>query len=580
MAPRIKACISLSSTILVLISILTVTWRVTTANTASASAFGFVDVTAKAGLSHFRNVQGDSNAKPHILEVMGGGAAFLDFNKDGNLDVLLVRGSTIEQERSRGGDPVCALYRGDGHGNFVDVTKEAGLGDSRGWGMGVAIADYDNDGWPDIYVTGFGRNFLFHNRHDGTFEEVAEKAGVKGGGWSMGAAFGDFDRDGNLDLYVANYLEYPLDHLPPHDSSCNYRGISVFCGPRGLPGSRDAIYFGDGHGHFSDRTAELQVDPQKLYGLGVVIADYDNDGWPDIFVTNDLSPNLLYHNLGKGKFEEIALSANAAFSPDGIEEGNMGADFGDFDNDGWLDLYYTTSSFQNDELLQNNRDGTFTNITNQAGHGASTYSFVKWGTSFADLDNDGWEDLFVVNGHLYPEADKFDLGLVYKQRPLIFLNNRNRTFREVGRDLGLIQQWKSRGAAVGDYDNDGRLDLIINNLDEGPILLHNEMPKQHWLLIRCIGVSSNRSAVGARLVLHAGELQQIREIKAGASYLSSNDLRVQFGLGGHEKADWLEVRWPSGLVERIQDVRADQILTLEEGTSTGSPPRSANSGGK
>ncbi|HEY3936351.1 MAG TPA: CRTAC1 family protein [Bryobacteraceae bacterium] len=550
---------------------------------ASAVAVGppkLVDVTGKAGLANFRNVQGGSEAKPHILEVMGGGAAFLDYNNDGNLDILLVRGSTIEKYRRDGGDPVCSLYRGDGKGHFVDVTKEAGLTDSLGWGMGVAIADYDNDGWQDIYITGYGRNFLFHNRHNGTFEEVAEKAGVKGEGWSMGAAFGDFDRDGNLDLYVAKYLEYPLGHLPVHDSSCNYRGISVFCGPRGLPGSRDAIYFGDGKGHFRDRTAELQIDPQKLYGLGVLIADYDNDGWPDIFVTNDLSPNLLYHNLGKGKFEEVALAASAAFSPDGVEEGNMGADFGDFDHDGWLDLYYTTSSFQNDELLENNHDGTFTNVTNPAGHGASTYSFVKWGTSFADLDNDGWEDLFVVNGHLYPEADKFDLGLVYKQRPLVFLNNHNSTFREVGLSLGLSQRWKSRGLAVGDYDNDGRLDLLINNLDDGPILLHNEMPQQHWLLVRCVGTKSNRSAVGARLTLKAGDLQQIREIKAGMSYLSSNDLRVHFGLGAHDKVDSLDVRWPSGLVERIRNIQADQILILEEGRSATAPRESTDSGGK
>ena len=527
----------------------------------------FVSVAEQAGLGGFRNVQGDADAKPHILEVMGGGAAFLDYNNDGNLDILLVRGSTIEHYRQNGGDPVCALYRGDGKGHFTEVTKEAGLEASRGWGMGVAIADYDNDGWQDIYVTGYGRNFLFRNQQNGKFEEVAGKAGVKAGGWSTGASFGDFDRDGKLDLYVARYLEYPLAHLPVHDSSCNYRGISVFCGPRGLPGSRDIIYFGDGQGHFRDRTAELGVDPQMLFGLGVVVADYDNDGWPDIFVANDLSPNLLYHNLGRGKFEETALPANAAFSPDGVEEGNMGADFADFDHDGWLDLYYTTSSFQTDELLQNNHDGTFANVTNPSGHGASTYSFVKWGTSFADLDNDGWEDLFVVNGHLYPEADKFDLGLVYKQRPLVFLNSRNSTFREVGLDLGLSQQWKSRGLAVGDYDNDGRLDLLINNLDEGPILLHNEMPRQHWLEIRCVGTQSNRSAVGARLTLQAADLRQIREIKAGLSYLSSNDLRVHFGLGAHDKVDSLQIRWPSGRVELIQDVRADQVLTLEEGKS-------------
>ena len=536
---------------------------------ASGKAPAFVDVTERAGIAGFRNVQGgDANNKPHIIEVMGGGAAFLDYNNDGNLDILLVRGSSIDKFRNSGGDSVCSLYRGDGKGHFEDVTQAAGLSASHGWGMGVTIADYDNDGWQDIYVTGYGRNFLFRNRHDGTFEEVAEKAGIKGGQWSMGAAFADLDRDGRLDLYVANYLDYPLDHLPSHDSSCNYRGISVFCGPRGIPGARDTLYVSDRNGHFRDATEELGIDPKKFYGLGVVASDYDNDGWPDIFVANDLTGNLLYHNLGKGKFEETAVPARAAFSEDGIEQGSMGVDFGDIDNDGWLDLYYTNASFQSNTLLLNNRDATFTNITNMAHHGASTYLPVGWGTSFGDLDNDGWEDVFVVNGHLYPEADKFALGLKYKQQPLVFMNNRDKTFREVGAEVGLTQGWKSRGLALGDYDNDGRLDVLINNLDDGPVLLHNEMPRAgHWLLIRCVGTKSNRSAVGARLTLRAGDLRETREIKAGMSYLSSNDLRVHFGLGQHQKVDTLEIKWPSGLVQTVQNIRADQIVTIEEGRS-------------
>jgi hypothetical protein len=535
--------------------------------TAGAPAPSFVDVTAKSGIAAFRNVQGgDPNNKPHIIEVMGGGAAFLDYNNDGNLDILLVRGSSIETYRRSGGDPVCALYRGDGKGHFQDVTQSSGLGALRGWGQGVTVADYDNDGWQDIFIAGYGRNFLLRNRHDGTFEDVAQKLGVQGGKWSLGAAFADLDRDGSLDLYVTNYLEYPLDRLPVHDSSCNYRGFSVFCGPRGIPGARDALYFGDGHGGFRDMTAELDIDPKKLYGLGVVATDYDNDGWPDLFVANDLTGNLLYHNLGKGKFEETAVLAGAAFSEDGVEQGSMGVDFGDLDNDGWFDLYYTNSSFQSNTLLLNNHDGTFTNITNMAGHGSSTYLAVGWGTSFADLDNDGWEDLFVVNGHLYPEADKFSMGLEYKQRPLVFVNQRNKTFRETGLEMGLSQKWKSRGMAVGDYDNDGRLDILINNLDDGPILLHNELPTAgHWLLAKCIGTKSNRSAIGARLTVTAGDLHAMREIKAGVSYLSSNDLRVHFGLGAHQKIDALEIKWPSGLVETWKDVQADRVLTFEEG---------------
>lgn len=535
-------------------------------DSVAANPPAFRDVTKEAGLSGFRNVQGgDPAAKPHILEVMGGGAAFLDYNNDGNLDILLVRGSTIDNFRKEGGDPVCALYRGDGKGHFEDVTRQAGLNAYRGWGMGVTVADFDNDGWQDIYITGYGRNFLFRNRHDGMFEDVAAKAGVRGGLWSMGAAFADLDRDGNLDLYVANYLDYPLDHLPARDSSCNYREFPVFCGPRGLPGERDALYFGDGKGGFRDRTEELQIDPKKLYGLGVVVSDYDNDGWPDIFIANDLTGNLLYHNLGKGRFEDLSVLAGAAFSEDGVEQGSMGVDFGDFDNDGWLDLYYTNSSFQSNTLLLNNHDKTFTNYTNIAGHGQSTYLPVGWGTSFADFDNDGWEDLFVVNGHLYPEADKFAMGLEYRQRPLVFINKHDKTFREAGLELGLPQRWKSRGLAIGDYDNDGRLDVLVNNLDDAPVLLHNEMPRQHWLIVRCAGTGSNRSAVGARLTLRAGDLRQIREIKSGVSYLSSNDLRVHFGLGSHDKADTLEIRWPSGLVQRIENIRADQILTVEEG---------------
>ena len=535
--------------------------------TAVATRPAFVDVTQKAGLAGFRNVQGgDPKTKPHILEVMGGGAAFLDYDNDGYLDILLVRGSTIANYRAKGGDAVCALYRGDGQGHFKDVTHDAGLDAVRGWGMGVAVADYDNDGWNDIFVTGYGRNFLFHNRHNGTFEEIAEKLGIKGGQWSMGAAFGDLNRDGYLDLYVTNYLDYPLDRPPKRDDSCNYREVLVFCGPRGLPGQQDALYLNDGKGRFRNVASELKIDSDKFYGLGVVISDYDNDGWPDIFVANDLTGNLLYHNLGNAKFEQVAVMAGAAFSDDGVEQGSMGVDFGDLDNDGWLDLYYTNSSFQTNTLLLNNHDGSFTNMTNVAGHGSPTFLYVGWGTSFADLDNDGWEDVFVVNGHLYPEADRFQLGLQYKQRALVFLNTRDKTFREAGLELGLSQRWKSRGLAVGDYDNDGKPDLLINNLDDGPVLLHNEMPRVgHWLQVRCIGTESNRSAVGARLTLRAGPLTLTREIKAGTSYLSSNDLRIHFGLGQQERVDSLEIRWPSGRREKIRGIKADQVLRLEEG---------------
>jgi hypothetical protein len=523
----------------------------------------FVDVTEASGLAAFRNVQGDAHSKPHIIEVMGGGAAFLDYDHDGNLDIILVRGSTIERFR-QGGDPVCALYRGDGQGRFEDVTARAGM-IAHGWGMGVAVADYDGDGWEDVYITGYGPNFLFRNLGNAKFDEVASQAGVSDARWSMGAAFADIDGDGDLDLYVANYLEYPLDRLPKRDASCNYRGFAVFCGPRGLPGSRDALFLNEGKGRFRDVAAEHGIDGDKLYGLGVVIADYDNDGRPDIFVANDLTGNLLYRNVGGLKFEETALLAGAAFSNDGMVQGSMGVDFGDFNNDGWLDLYYTNSSYETNTLLENNRDGSFTNVTNPAGHGTTTYLHVGWGMSFADLDNDGWEDLFVANGHLYPEADRFAMGLQYRQRPLVFLNQGGKTFTEAGDRLGLTRAWKSRGLAAGDYDNDGDLDILINNLDDAPVLLRNDLPGgNHWLLVRCAG-----QAVGARLTVEAGGQRQTREIKAGLSYLGGNDLRVHFGLGPRRLVESLEIRWPDGSVERLTNVRADQVLVLEKG-KTGS----------
>ena len=527
----------------------------------------FVDVTSEAGIGTFKNIQG-SLSKQHIIETMGGGAAFLDFDRDGNLDVLLVRGSTIEHLQT-GGDVVCALFRGDGHGHFRDVTESSGI-TARGWGMGVAVADYDNDGWDDIYITCYGPNYLFHNLGDGRFQEVAAQAGVADPRWSVGAAFADIDHDGDLDLYVANYLEYDLSRLPKRTAACSYRGFDVFCGPRGLRGSRDALFLNDGKGHFQDVAAERGIDSESLYGMGVVVADYDNDGWPDIFVANDLTPNLLYHNLGGGKFEEVGVLAGAAFDENGIEEGSMGCDFGDFNNDGWLDLYYTNSSYQTNELAVNNKNGTFSLKSYALGHGESTWLYVGWGTFFADLDNDGWEEIFVVNGHLYSEADRFEMGLKYKQRKLVFMNQAGKMFRVANSDWGsaVDQPDNSRGLAYGDYDNDGDLDVLINNQDGPPTLLRNDGGnRSHWLTIRCIGNQSNRSAIGARLLLRSGPLQQVREIKAGSSYASQNDTRVHFGLGGADQIDELEIRWPSGRVEKRRSLKADQILTVEEGVS-------------
>ena len=522
----------------------------------------FIDVTSSSGLEKFDGLQG-SVTKEHIIEVMGGGAAFLDYNADGYLDILLVRGSTIEQFE-RGGDLMCGLYRGNGEGKFEDVTGEAGL-TARGWGQGVALGDFDSDGRIDFFLTGYGSNALYRNLGDGTFEEVARSVGIAESQWSLGAAFSDLDRDGDLDLYVSNYLAYPLDRLPKRTANCNYRGFDVFCGPRGLTGLRDSLYLNDGRGHFEDVAAERLIDEERLYGLGVLVADYNNDSWPDIFVANDLTANLFYQNNGDGTFEELAVLTGTAFSQDGVEEGSMGVDVADIDQDGWLDLYYTNSSYESNSMLVNNGDGSFTNLTYASGHGRSTHLFVGWGVAFGDLDNDSRQDLFVVNGHLYPEADQFEMGLKYEQRWLVFMNQGNRQFAERGEDLGLAERYKSRGLALGDYDNDGDIDVVVNNLDGPPTLLRNASGDHHsWLLVDVRGTTGDRSAIGARVRATSGGRTQLREVRSSASYLSANDLRQHFGLGADKRIERLTVRWPSGRMRTIEDVALNQILIVEE----------------
>ncbi|MBM3801698.1 MAG: CRTAC1 family protein [Acidimicrobiia bacterium] len=526
----------------------------------------FVDVTQQSGLAAFRNIQG-SLAKTHIVETMGGGLAFFDYNHDGKLDLLLVRGSTVEQFL-KGGSPMSALFRGDGRGGFVDVTQTAGI-QARGWGMGAVIGDVDNDGWEDIFLAGYGSNALLHNQGDGTFRDITIVAGLASRNWSVSASFADFDRDGDLDLYVANYLTYDLRRLPQRGAGCTYRGFEAFCGPRGLPGERDRLYFNDGQGRFQDVTEQKGIDPDALYGMGVSVADYDNDGWPDIFVANDLTPNLLYRNRGKGEFEESAVLAGVAFDENGVEEGSMGADFGDFNNDGWLDLYYTNSSYQTNQLAVNSGSGSFGLRSYALGHGETTWLYVGWGTFFADLDNDGWEDIFVVNGHLYSQADRFDMGLKYKQRKLLFQNQQGKMFAEVKGRWGraLEQPGLGRGGGYGDIDNDGDLDVVVNNLDGPPTLLRNDGGNRRaWLEVQCEGTASNRLAIGSRLSLRDRGYRAIREIKSGSSYASHSDLRVHFGAGSRASVDELEIRWPSGRVQKLSHVKTNQLLKLKEPT--------------
>jgi enediyne biosynthesis protein E4 len=520
----------------------------------------FTDVTDKAGIKFTHT---SSPEKKYIVESMSGGVALFDYDGDGYLDIYLVNSLTVDMVKSKQ-KTRSVLYHNNGDGTFVDVTDKAGVGDI-GWGMGVAVGDYNNDGWDDIYVTCLGPNHLLKNNGDGTFTDVTKKAGVGDPRWSTGAAFVDYDNDGKLDLFVANYVDFDIDNLPEFgkDRTCQFKGIPVQCGPRGLKGAGDSLYHNNGDGTFTDVSKKAGIsDADGYYGLGVIASDFDGDGLVDIFVANDSTPNFLYHNNGGGTFKDIGFSSGTAVNENGSEQGSMGVTLGDYDHDGRLDLFITNFDDDYNTLYRNDGKGSFTDVSYAAKVAAVSLPYVGWGTWFFDYDNDGWADLLVVNGHVYPQLPS------YRQRNFVHHNNRDGTFTEVGAQLGapFAEKRTGRGAAFGDIDNDGDTDVIINNLDGPPQLLRNDGGNtNNSILIKTVGVKSNRDGIGARVKIVSGDLTQIGEVYSGGSYLSQSDLRVAFGVGKRTKIDFIEVHWPGGNVDKITDTGINKIVTIKEG---------------
>jgi hypothetical protein len=526
----------------------------------------FEDVSKQAGLtvSHI-----SSPDKRYVIESMSGGVGFIDCDNDGKLDIITVNGSTVDRYK-KGGDPMITLYHQEGDLKFKDITKEAGL-TRKGWGMGVAVADFDNDGWDDIYVTGYGGNALYRNLGNCRFEDVTEKAGVAVGGFSTGASWGDFDRDGRVDLFVPRYVFIDINKLPEfgsNDKFCRFRGVMVQCGPWGLPGESDFLFRNRGDGTFQDVSKAAGVDdPKHYFGMQGVWADYDNDGWPDLYVANDAGPNYLYHNNHDGTFEDVGLLSGAALSTDGREQGSMGVDFGDIDHDGLFDIIVTNFTEEPDTLYWNRGKQGFTDISYSSHIGQPSYPLVGWGTSFFDMDNDGWLDIFVANGHVYPQMDLVKGGAPYRQPFLLFRNNRERTFEDVTAISGLesLPLSSRRGAAFGDVNNDGKVDVLVLNVGEPPTLLINRTKtSNHAVLLKLVGTKSNRAAIGARATVTAGDVVQFNEVRGGSSYLSQNDLRLHFGLGSQATIDSLEISWPSGKKDTYHNLAADFIYTISE----------------
>ncbi len=534
----------------------------------------FTDITKQAGLDVFHNHDGGA-AKRTILEVDGAGVALIDYDNDGWLDIYLVNSSTFPALAGKQPAPRAMMLHNNRDGTFTDVTEKAGVANER-WGFGVAVGDFDNDGWPDMYVTNFGKNRLYRNNHDGTFTDIAEKAGIALGGWSTGATWGDYDRDGRLDLFVPGYVQFDPEHpviagengVPA--ASCEFRGMHVFCGPMGLIGAHNHLFHNNGDGTFTDVTVKAGVaDPSGAYSWCSVFLDVDDDGWLDLIVTNDSVPNFLYHNNHDGTFKDVSYLSGFAVNGDGRPQASMGIGIGDYNRDGKVDLFVTTFSDDNYTLYRNDGGGFFSDVTLQAGLLQPTIPFLGWGTAFLDYDNSGLLGIFTANGHVYPVADKANWGTSYAQRPLLFRNHDGVKFSEVppATGSGLADVIPARGAAFGDIFNDGRIGVVINNIDSTPTLLRNVVKNaNHWVGLHLIGGPKGpRDAIGAKVFLTTGGVRQRGDIFSGASYCSSSDFRLHFGLGSANKVDKVEIHWPSGTIEQVTLAGVDRIWKVVEG---------------
>ena len=537
----------------------------------SASPVQFIDVGREAGLN-IPNVWGGVDTKRIIVETKGSGIAFFDYDQDGWLDIYMTNGSRLDTKWPPGQTPTTHLYKNNRDGTFTDVTAKSGLGRS-GWQTGVCVGDFDNDGWDDLFCTFWGRNILFHNNGDGSFTDVTKKAGLyqDKGRWGTGCTFLDYDRDGHLDLFVCNFVALDPDHPPDRDSAsfCQWKGMPTMCGPRGLPGDTNILYHNNGDGTFTDVSEKAGIlKPGPRYSITAVSYDFDNDGWPDIYVAVDSEPAIFFQNNRNGTFTDMAVMDGCAYNNDGHEQAGMGLGVADYDCDGWLDIFKTNFADDTSDLYHNNGDGTFTEVSFNSGIGINN-KYVAWGCGFIDYDNDGWADIVQVNGHVYPEVDRYNFGETFKNPRLVYRNLGNGTFKDVSAEMGpgISERFSSRGAAFGDYDNDGGMDVLILNMNDLPSLLHNVGGnKQNWIKLKLIGTHCNRTAIGARARVITGKHVQIDEVHSGTSVMSQNDLRLHFGLGTATVVDAIEIRWPTTLkIERFTHVSANRILTIREG---------------